>query len=193
MDNNVAAFPALESLHERHYGLTPVVAKYYAESAAICMQRHHTSPKSIDVVDDDSDRRTYLAFYLAFWNVPSERHLAAWRNDPQATDRAAYGMAVAAAEVYLGLFVVAQAPQGSGSDYLFGPPLAEQDVDEPLDLEERATCRLEVSGIYRCDGDRHFEGRVREKVEQLARGKSPLPGIAGVVAFNLARIRFRRL
>jgi hypothetical protein len=190
MDDAVAAFPVLERLHERHYGLTERVAEYYAEGAAVCMQRHHASPKIVQVTDDNSDDQRQ---YLTSWDTPSERQISAWRNAPQATDRAAYGVAVAAAEVHLGLFVVAQAPQGSGSDYLFGPRLEEQDGDEPLDLEDRAMCRLEVSGIDRCDGEHHFDARVREKVEQLARGKSPLPGIAGVVAFNLARVRFRRL
>ena len=188
MENDVAAFPAIARLHERHYGLTPAVANYYAEGMAVCMQRHHTSPKTLQVADDGN----YERGYLASWMSPTERQTGAWANDPQATDRAAHGVAVAAAEVHLGLFVVAQAPHGSGSDYLFGPRFEEQAADEPLDLEARATCRLEVSGIDHCDGGSHLEARVREKMSQLSRGNSSLPGIAGVVAFNLARIQFRR-
>ena len=43
------------------------------------MQRHHTSPKTLHVADDDSDQRTYLAS----WEVPAERQIAAWKNAPR--------------------------------------------------------------------------------------------------------------
>ena len=52
MPDDLPPFPPLAELHERHYGLTEAVARTYAEGAAVCMQRHHTSPRFINVGSD---------------------------------------------------------------------------------------------------------------------------------------------
>jgi hypothetical protein len=44
--------------------------------------------------------------------------------------------------------------------------------------------RLEVSGIDRCTESEALY-RIRQKVQQAQRGKSDLPALASVVAFNL--------
>jgi hypothetical protein len=67
-----------------------------------------------------------------------------------------------------------------------------QHEDDVLNFEALNLLRVEVSGIDNCGDDAHLEARVRAKVYQLRRGSSPIPGLAGVVAFDLARIRFRR-
>src|SRR4051812_13545525 len=98
MSDDVLPFPSLERLHERHYGLSEAVAKYYAEGAAICMQRCHTAPKSIAISEDGELARDYLAS----WETPSNRQLVAWGNRDDATRDAGYGVIIAAAEAYLG-------------------------------------------------------------------------------------------
>ena len=114
--DDVPPFPSLTRLHERHYGLTEALTKCYAEGAAICLQAHHTSPNIVNVSADQEGAQDYVVQ----WDEPSERQLAAWNNRSDAIRDAAYPIAIAAAEVHLGLFVVARAPQGSGADYLVG-------------------------------------------------------------------------
>jgi len=189
MSDDLPLLPSLADLHTRHYGLTEVVAAYYAEGATICMHRHHRPPKSIHVSEHGELGRDYVAS----WDAPSERQMAAWSNDLDATRDAAYGIVVAATEAHLGLFVTARAPVRSGSDYLLGPQPFYEDVNDPVDYEELEGSRLEVSGIARCGHVSNLTTRLREKAEQLRRGSSSLPGIAGVVAFDLALVRFQRV
>lgn len=81
---------------------------------------------------------------------------------------------------------------GSGADYYVGPRGSEVNpADGLLDLEN--AFRLEVSGIDSADGEARMFGRVREKVEQARSGRSNVPAIAGVVAFNLLQIVFRNV
>jgi hypothetical protein len=186
--DDAPAFPALARLHERHHGLTEAVARYYAEGAAVSLERHHTSPTMVSVSDDANAPRDYLVS----WDTPSARQIAAWANRDDATRDGAYGMVIAAAEAHLGLFVIGRADPGSGSDYLFSSQAYNQDADDLLDYDDVEVLRLEISGIDRCNDERHLQARIRAKVYQLHQGDSSLPGIAGVVAFDLARIGFQR-
>jgi len=182
--DDVPQLPVIAALHHRHRGLTEAVARYYAEGVVICMQRHHVSPKHVNVSANTGARREYLVA----WEAPSERQMAAWANRDDATRDGAYGIVIAAVEAHLGLFAISRAAPGSGSDYLLSSRPYNQDMDDLLDYEDLALFRLEISGIDRCMTETYLESRVREKVEQLRRGESVLPGIAGVVAFDLARV-----
>lgn len=145
MAADVPPFPSLARLHERHHGLTEAVARYYAEGAAVCMQRHHTSPTIVNVSADAEAARDYLVS----WIEPSERQLAAWDNSDDATRDAAYGMVIAAAEAYLGLFVIGRAEPGSGSDYLLSARRYDASDEAGLSFEGIELFRLEVSGDKR--------------------------------------------
>jgi hypothetical protein len=171
-----------------HYGLTEALAQCFAEGAAVCMQAHHTSPKTVSVSADDDTRQEFVIW----WPIPSGRQLAAWNNNSDAVRDAAYAIAIAAAEVYRGLFVVARAPQGSGADYIVSARRYDPDSDDGLDPEDDVLIRLEVKGRSYCDGERQLDTLAREAVEQLHYGNSDLPWLGGAVAFNLAQIRFRR-
>lgn len=188
MADDIAPFPTLADLHERHYGLTEAIARSYAEGAAVCMQRHHSSPTVISVVADAESAHDYLAV----WTTPTERQRAAWNNQDDATRDGAYGMVIAAAEAHFGYFVVGRARTGSGSDYLFSTQPHDQS-DEQLDFQETELYRLEVSGIDHCASDAQLDARVELKLRQLRDGQSALPGVTGVVAFNLARVKFAKL
>jgi hypothetical protein len=152
VNDDIPPYPSLADLHQRHYGLTERIASYYAEATAICMQRHHASPKTVNISADNTTARDYLMAS----DTPSDRQMAAWANRDDATRDAAYGMVIAAAEVHLELFVIGRAAPGSGSDYLFGPRSYNQQDDELLDFEDLDVFRLEVSGIDRCTGDAHL-------------------------------------
>jgi hypothetical protein len=188
MSDDLPPVLPLADLHDRHYGLTEAIATSFAEAAAICMQRHHSSPRIINVRIDGDEGRDYLVL----WDEPTDRHQAAWANQDDATRDGAYAVVVAAVETHLGYFVVGRARTGSGSDFLVSTQPYGHAVDPP-NPQEADVLRLEVSGIDRCVSDSYLDGRVQDKLRQLRNGRSALPGVAGVVAFDLARVRFAKL
>ena len=100
-------------------------------------------------------------------------------------------MTLAAAEVHLGLVAYGRTGRGTGADYYIGPQDDFDAADADINLE--GAYRLEVSGIDRCQSDWALEARIRQKVGQARAGRSSLPALAGVVAFNLLRIAFREV
>jgi hypothetical protein len=184
MDSEVLAF---DRLHERHPGVTEAVGRSYAEAAAICFDRHHSPPIDAIVTADATDDRVYSAN----WPKPSARQEAAWANRDDATRDGAYYIVLAAADQHFDLVAVARAATKSGADYLIGRPGGGiNPYDGELDFESDLL-RLEVSGIDRCENVARLRARVNEKVEQARVGQSDLPALAGVVAFNLARVVFK--
>jgi hypothetical protein len=59
-----------------------------------------------------------------------------------------------------------------------------------MPLKQGKSDKLEVSGIF---DNGNLNLRVREKVEQLEKGKLKKPGIAHVTAFNQELIQARRV
>ncbi len=185
---SVKPFPRLSALHERHRGVTPALATVYEEAASVCLSRYHTPPTTLTVSQEDQPKSQYSAD----WRLPTARERAVYANQDHATEKGAYGLALGAAEVHLGLVAVGQAEGRTGADYYL-MPLSNASIEEDdaeINLED--AIRLEISGIDRSD-DYIFLARLRHKIEQTRRGKSNLPALAGVVAFNLCRIGFRRL
>jgi hypothetical protein len=184
MDPEVLAF---DRLHERHPGVTEAVGRNYAEAAAVCFDRHHNSPVDALVTADATHDRVYSVS----WPKPSTRQGAAWANRDDATRDGAYCVVLAAADQHLDLVAVARAATKTGADYLVGSPGGGINPhDGELDFESDLL-RLEVSGIDRCENVARLRARVNEKVEQARAGRSDLPALAGVVAFNLARVVFK--
>ncbi|MGE0543301.1 MAG: hypothetical protein AB7R89_24335 [Dehalococcoidia bacterium] len=176
-----------DRLHERHPGVTEAVGRNYAEAAAICFNRYHSSPSNVTVTAD----ATHDKVYFATWTKPSARQEAAWANRDDATRDGAYCIVLAAADQHLNLVAVARAATKSGADYLVGPPGGGiNPLDGELDFESEIL-RLEISGIDRCENASRLRARVAGKVEQARSGRSDLPALAGVVAFDLARVLFK--
>jgi hypothetical protein len=159
MSDDIPPLPSIALLHERHSGLTEAVARYYAEGMAVCMARHHTSPRALRVLSEDGLSRDYLHA----WMARSKRQIEVWANHDDATRDAAYGVVIAAAEAHLGLFVTGRAPIGSGADYLVSPRPYNAEFNDTVDFEESETTRLEVSGIDRCGDEGSLSARVRVK------------------------------
>lgn len=167
--------------------MTEAIGRNYAEAAAVCFDRHHSPPIDAVVTADGAGEQVYLAE----WPRPSARQEAAWANRDDATREGAYGIVLAAADQHLGLVAIMRAAIKSGADYLVGPPGAGINPhDGELDLESNVL-RLEVSGIDRCENPSRLRARVTEKIEQTRKGQSDLPALAGVVAFDLARVAFK--
>jgi hypothetical protein len=120
--------------------------------------------------------------YRLAWEPSHTRERAAWANADEATRDGAYAVALASAEVELGLVAVSRAETLTGSDYYLGVAAE----GEPHDDLEKAY-RLEVSGVDR--GRRAIlRRRLRQKVNQVRRGASLLPAFACVVGFQTGSV-----
>jgi hypothetical protein len=141
----------------------------------VCLGRHHESPNEFQLTDNKNNQSAAAA-----WTVADERTKNAWANDDDATEAAAYGLALAAVELTRGLVAVRRAETRTGADYYLGEPSGTAD-----DLE--ASVRLEVSGTD-SGGSTVINSRLRQKLEQARRGNSNLPAIASIVGFAALQI-----
>lgn len=161
----------LESLHERHTGLTPSLGGTFYEAASVCLSRHHDSPVEVEITCNGGTSNR-----LAEFQKPDARVLNAYANDFDTTESGAYGICLAAVEAEEQLVAVKRAETLTGADWYVGPIGATSD-----DLE--SLYRLEVSGVDA--GNRAtIAARLKQKVEQTRRGLSNLPAIASVVGFK---------
>lgn len=151
-------------------GISEGISLGYSEAIRACLDRHHTSPVEFRLQDNDTQETA-----AASWPPSDERTRMAWANKDDATEAAAYGIAIAAIEVLRGLIAVRRAETRTGADYYLGNP---EDAEEDLE----ASLRLEVSGTDQ-GNEVVIRARLREKVRQAARGNSNLPAIASVVGF----------
>ena len=162
---------ALQNLSERHPGLTPEVASFYCQAAAVCLSRHHSPPSEVAISWEDSE-----SVRTVEWEVPDPRTIRAWANDTDTTEMGAYGISLAVVEAEKGLVAIARAETLTGADYYVGPAGWDHD-----DLE--GSFRLEISGTD-LGSITAVTQRLKEKVDQAARGHSDLPAIAVVVGFR---------
>lgn len=186
--DDIRSLPDMVTLHERHFGLTPEIGGSYAQAAAVCLDRYHGSPAVLSFSCDDEPGTSSRVM----WAAPSARVRGAWANQDDATRDGAYGLALASAEDYLGLVALRRAETRSGVDYYLAPAGADvNQTDGELDLE--ASLRIEVSGMSATNSEAEIQQRLRVKINQARAGASSLPALACVVAFNRARIVFRRV
>jgi hypothetical protein len=167
-------------MNERHKGLTPEVAEYYLQAARVCLHRHHIPPVQFSITNGESKMEATTE-----WEAPDARVRAAWTNEIDATEAGAYACALAAVELSEGLYAIRRAETRTGADYYVGP------INH--DFEDLEGClRLEVSGTD-AGTSSMIEHRLREKVEQAAKGNSNLPAMAGVVGFQARLIILERV
>lgn len=174
----------MDTFFRGHPGLTERLGGAYGEAARVCLSRHHAPPVSLLVTLEAGPPATYRLH----WRPPSDAEQRAWRHHDDTTRDGAYGMALAAAEVHLGLVALARAEGRTGADYYIG--LVGSDVN-PLDgeLDLETAIRLEISGVDAGD-EAQLRHRLRQKVAQARRGQSNLPAMASVVGFLLRRVLF---
>ncbi|MEM9290810.1 MAG: hypothetical protein AAGD01_03945 [Acidobacteriota bacterium] len=174
---------ALHDLHQRHPGLTPALAASYREAACVCFDRHHRSPILLRL--ETEDEWDLASEVLVRWPRSDERTLAAWANEIDTTEAAAYAVILAAVELISGLVAIGRAETLTGADYYLAPA--------GTALEDFENCyRLEISGLDRAP-DSAVRRRLEQKLAQAARGQSQLPALAGVVGFDAKLILISRL
>lgn len=165
----------IRDMELRHGGLTKAIADSYAEAADVCLDRHHRSPAVFGL-----DARGERSSATVRWPAPDERARRAWANRNDATEAGAYACVLAAVELAAGLVAVRRAETMTGADYYIAYP-----GDAAGDLE--SCLRLEVSGVDRGPLSTATR-RLAQKLDQLARGASNLPAMAGVVGFEARAI-----
>ena len=180
MSNRTEAKLLIDSLHDRHIGLTPAISETFCEAASVCLNRHHKSPVSMDVQSKNGSNARLVEF-----NKPDTRILNAWANDIDTTEAGAYGICLAAVEVEEDLVAVRRAETLTGADWYVSPT-----GSDPEDLEN--CLRLEVSGTD-AGNETEVKYRLLKKVEQTKRGASNLPAIASVVGFKVKKIAIQKV
>ena len=170
----------LDSLHERHVGLTPALSGTYYEAATVCLNRHHDSPVELDIVNSGATNTQLVEF-----QKPDSRTERAWANEIDTTENGAYGVCLAAIETEEQLVAVRRAETLTGADWYVAPV-----GSEPEDLEN--CFRLEVSGVD-AGNKSAVNARLRQKIEQTKKGASNVPAIATVVGFKERAIAIMRV
>lgn len=177
--------PVLETLHQRHVGLTPEFCVAIAQAARVCMSRYYASPQTLRI----TVRAGAEGEYLVNWNGPTQQEELTWANREDATRDGAYSVALAAIEVHLGFVTVGRTASRSGADW-YVAPIGTPATDEIGELNLEPALRLEVSGIDRCESEAALAYRLSRKLDQI-RAAGPEPaGIASVVAFDIRRVAF---
>ena len=137
----------------------------------MCLDRHHVSPVAVII-----RRKARQMVADVEWEATDERTRGAWGNEIDTTEWGASACVLAAVELFDGLLAIKRAETETGADYYVAPPGVSSD-----DIEEHI--RLEVSGVDR-GNDAAVRRRLREKLEQLARGGDDISGMAGVIGFR---------
>lgn len=161
----------LNDMADRHSGLTKPIADGYVEAARVCLDRHHASPQTFAIRNEEGSMAA-----LAEWAPADACIQSAWANEIDTIEAGAYAIALAAVELCEGLYAVRRAETRTGADYYIAPSgKTIEDMEDSL--------RLEVSGTD-AGNEATVERRLKEKIQQAAKGKSNLPAIAAVVGFQ---------
>lgn len=151
-------------------GLSPEVGGSLAQAGAVCMESQQHEPGVELAVTGSTAGRHRLR-----WEPPDERARRTWRNEIDATEDGAAGVALLLARRLLGYVTTSRSRHGTGFDYWLGPDTDRNPIHDEV--------RLEVSGIRQGSaGD--VNRRVREKISQMNRGGTTAPGYAIVVEFG---------
>jgi hypothetical protein len=165
----------IDSMHERHVGLTRQVAESYCQAACVCLDRHHSPPVAFQLSDGRLESTAEVA-----WEKTTPQIRGAWANATDTTEAAAYACALAATELLRGFVAVRRAEISTGSDYYVGPP--------GTGIDDLENCwRIEISGVD-VGNSSVLHGRLRAKVSQAQNGISNLPALAGIVGFQALQI-----
>jgi hypothetical protein len=149
-----------------------------AEAASVCL-KHQGHSIRIALRTDGAFEETVLLKRL---NVTPQM-LLSHRDEEEATEHGACGVAVLMVRALLNLVVVRRSRKGTGFDYWLSP-----DEDSLLQQGER----LEISGI-RQGPEATIKARVLEKTRQVQRFRGGSPVLIAVVEFSRPLLRLVRV
>jgi len=169
---------SLSSLTDGMPGLTPAWGGVMAEAASVCLEHQGHSLRvalSTDGVFEEIMNLQRLSV--------TPQMLLSHRDDEEATEHGACGVAILTVRALLNLVVVRRSRKGTGFDYWLNP-----DEDSLLQQGER----LEVSGI-RKGPEATIKSRVSEKTRQIQRFRGGNPVLIAVVEFSRPLLRLVRV
>lgn len=168
-------------LPANHPGVTEALAFAMCASACVCLHRHHrTGTRPFQVKVDGSESMQSIT-----WSQPTTRERNANRNTDDASRDGGYALTLLCLEHTCDLVAIGRAEKGTGADWYVAPPGHGVDPLGEPDLDDPTVRRLEVGGH---DDRPSLPYELKLKVQQLARGRSSIPGIAGVVGFKKALV-----
>jgi hypothetical protein len=170
----------LQALSSGDFGnLTAFCGGFLAESAAVCFEDRTHKPGVSLTVRGISDK-----VFSIRWAAVTEVHRRCYNDLQDATEDAAYGIAILLMRELTGKKIVERSPKGKGKgfDYWIG-----ESDDDDLIFNNKA--RLEVSGILDGD-DREIASRVRTKVKQVeVSDRYGFPAYIAVIEFGQPKAR----
>ncbi|MCZ7608073.1 MAG: hypothetical protein M5U25_18835 [Planctomycetota bacterium] len=147
------------------------------EAAYVMLSGYHKPPTtSAKLVEGDSGSQRDAE---VLWREPTDLEVSTHQNSKDATEYAAYALAAAFVHATEGFTLVGRMPQGTGADFWM---LRDSDNEDDI-------VRVEASGI----ADGHLGKRLREKVDQILKGNSNLPGLAFVARFAQSHMHAERV
>lgn len=151
------------------------------------LSTHHKSPKALEVVVDDA-----LEGHLEVdWESPTTEEIREHGNSDDATEYAAYGIALIASEAFLGLVTIRRSQRRSGCDYWLIPAGAEVGPDQSEDFDRPDIVLEEISGIDQ-DTPGKLRTRLAQKVKQARQFERERRAVGVVVGFLGAKVQVAR-
>lgn len=157
-------------------GLTEYFGGCLAEAATVCLEeRNHQRGVVLTAYGD------LTGLFPLIWEPLTDRADRCYRDEEEATEHGAYGIAVLLILAVTDLTIVERSVKGTGFDFWLGKP-----DDGPL-FQKKA--RLEVSGIRSSD-EAGVRRRLSRKVEQTKRSDTTsLTAYIIVVEFGTPQAR----
>ena len=170
---------SLETLKSGLPALTPALGEMLAEAASVCLEAQ--APGIVCSIFIQQDEQSEISFLLRRLEV-TDRMRRAYRDEQEATEFGACGIALLVVREITGYTVIERSVRGTGFDYWLGTAKSADLAEGDLEPFERKA-RLEVSGI-RHGTEETIAARVREKRRQTQRSSGLYSAYVTVVEFS---------
>ena len=169
----------LDQLKKGTLGITKVVGAYLAQATAYFLELNgHKSGVVLEVDGIFQDK-----FELTWTDEIDDQVKRSWRDNLEATEYGAVGIAALLSESLLNLSIVERSYIGTRVDYILGQS---SDDDRPFVVK----ARLEVSGIGKETAGNSIDQRIKVKLNQIKKSEDhSLPAYVIVVEFGLPRAK----
>ena len=163
----------LERLATDIPALPPSAGHIMAEACMVCFEKlGHRSGVELKIYG------TFIGSFSVVWEgTVTDRMRRYWQDEEEATEYAAYSLALLLIKELTGYTAIERAHKGTGVDFWLGP----------ADIETYAlgtySARLEVSGI-RQGNKRHITERVRQKRRQTDASNGEHPAYIAVIELS---------
>jgi hypothetical protein len=165
-DNSTDRTPELKltKLAEGLPGITPAFGSALAEAGAVCFEDQN-HPNGVELKVDGA----YKVRCQVYWQKVTDQMLRCWHDLQDATEYAAYGLALLLICNLTKYTIISRARKNGGFDFWLG----EEEDEEQLPFQNiKNKARLEISGILRGKTSL-VKARVKQKLKQVEPSDSP--------------------